>query len=253
MIETERERDKGLSSSQIKRRAGLAAITLLIGPHLFCLVGRWKWTGRNVPAGNETIYIPSAFLLSATHNLSLSHTLSNTHSPSGLSSASTSFLHLPPSSFLSVFVFPGGYLAYCFLSSSSSHLRIFLSPSTVSVSLLYPAMFFSFGISLHLYSVACLHSLVSSFSIIAHDRIPYILVCFSGSLGVPLLCYSSYRPTHQMLADLCLQSAHPLMHVVFKNNKTKTKAKLAPYGIFRGVIAQSKYCLLGCSLAVSTL
>lgn len=205
-----------------------------------------------MPAGNETIYIPSAFLLSATHNLSLSHTLSNTHSPSGLSSASTSFLHLPPSSFLSVFVFPGGYLAYCFLSSSS-HLRIFLSPSTVSVSLLYPAMFLSFGISLHLYSVACLHSLVSSFSIIAHDRIPYILVCFSGSLGVPLLCYSSYRPTHQMLADLCLQSAHPLMHVVFKNNKTKTKAKLAPYGIFRGVIAQSKYCLLGCSLAVSTL
>lgn len=234
MIETERERDKGLSSSQIKRRAGLAAITLLIGPHLFCLVGRWKWTGRNVPAGNETIYIPSAFLLSATHNLSLSHTLSNTHSPSGLGSASTSFLHLPPSSFLSLFVFPGGYLAYCFLSSSSSHLRIFLSPSTVSVSLLYPAMFLSFGISLHLYSVACLHSLVSSFSIIAHDRIPYILVCFSGSLGVPLLCYSSYRPTHQMLADLCLQSVHPLMHVAFKNNKTKQKQS-SLHMVFLGV------------------
>lgn len=169
--------------------------------------------------------------------ISLSHTHSPTHThPPGSVQPLLPFSTSLPPSFLSVFVFPGGYLAYCFLSSSSSHLRIFLSPSTVSVSLLYPAMFLSFGISLHLYSVACLHSLVSSFSIIAHDRIPYILVCFSGSLGVPLLCYSSYRPTHQMLADLCLQSAHPLMHVVFKNNKTKQKQKQSSlHMVFLGV------------------
>lgn len=31
----EREREGGFSSSRIKRRVGLASITLLIGPHLF--------------------------------------------------------------------------------------------------------------------------------------------------------------------------------------------------------------------------
>lgn len=35
----ERERERGLSSAQIKRRAGLASITLLIGPHLFASRG----------------------------------------------------------------------------------------------------------------------------------------------------------------------------------------------------------------------
>lgn len=39
MAERERERERGLSSAQIKRRAGLASITLLIGPHLFASRG----------------------------------------------------------------------------------------------------------------------------------------------------------------------------------------------------------------------
>lgn len=169
--------------------------------------------------------------------ISLSHTHSptHTHPPGSVQPLLPFSTSLPPPFFLSLCsLVDTWHIAFCppppLISVSS--FRPPLSPSPCFTLL----CFFSFGISLHLYSVACLHSLVSSFSIIAHDRIPYILVCFSGSLGVPLLCYSSYRPTHQMLADLCLQSAHPLMHVVFKNNKTKQKQKQSSlHMVFLGV------------------
>lgn len=103
MTETERERDKGLSSSLDKEKSWIGGYHTFNWASSFCLAGRWKWTGRNVPAGNETIYIPSAFLLSATHNLSLSRSLTNTlqHTHTLRARFCLYFLSPPPSLLLS--------------------------------------------------------------------------------------------------------------------------------------------------------
>lgn len=154
MVEGRRER--GLSSSQIKGKAGLAAITILIGPHLFALRG--VGSGRQECASWHWDHLhPKWILLSATHNLYISIcSLSLLFTPSRLGSASTSFLHLPPSFSFSLCVpscIPGILLSFLLsllsISASSS-----ASPPCLSLS-----------ISLYLYPLPCLHSPVSSHSL----------------------------------------------------------------------------------------
>lgn len=139
--------------------------------------GAFKVDNRNAPAGTETIYIPGAFLLSATHNLylsisrSFSPSLSLLFTPYRLGSAS-----LPPS--LSLSVFPHVY---------TWHIAFIPPPFVIHLNLLLclPSLHLSLYISVlcPAYIPLCLLCL----SIIAYERIPCILACFSGLLTVALL------------------------------------------------------------------
>lgn len=130
----------------MKRR--LAAITLLIGPHL-CTQWGVGLNDRNVPADCEIILIPSAVLLSATHYLCMSSPLSSSCSLSPVHTHQAQlclyFLSSPPSLRLYRFVFPRGYLAYCFPSSMS----------LLSVALLLPLSHILYSPSLSLCQALC--------------------------------------------------------------------------------------------------
>lgn len=81
--EGERERERDLSSSQIKRRAGLAAITLLIGPHLFA--SRGAGSGRQECASWQPNHLHPWCIPVISHPQFLSFSLSLFHlHPPGL-------------------------------------------------------------------------------------------------------------------------------------------------------------------------
>lgn len=106
-----------------------------------------------MPAGTETIYIPGAFLLSATHNLYLHLSILLTL-PLSLVHTLQAWFCLPPSFSFSLRVPSCVYLAYCFHTSALCY------PSQPLTLPPLPAF-----ISPHLRPLPCLHSPVSSLSL----------------------------------------------------------------------------------------
>lgn len=147
-----------------------------------------------MPAGTETICIPGAFLLSATHNLYLSILLTVSLSLVHTLQAQfyLHFLSLPPSlpPPLSLFVLPHGYLAYCFLSSSLCY------PSQPLSMLPPPDISQSQSLYIFILSSACIPQCLLLGSIIAYERIPCILVCFSGLLPATLFLLACHSRLH---------------------------------------------------------
>ena len=145
-----------------------------------CLAGRWKWTTgmcqlapRPSTSPVHSCYQPPTISISPSLHLSILLTLplSLLFTPHRLGSAS-----LPPS--LSLSVFPHVY---------TWHIAFIPLPFVIHLDLLlcFPSLHLSLYISVlcPAYIPLCLLCL----SIIAYERIPCILACFSGFLSVALL------------------------------------------------------------------
>lgn len=153
--------------------------------------GALEVDNRNVPAGMKTIYIPGAFLLSATHNLSPS--LSCSQPPGLVLPPLPTFLIL----FLSLRSLLDTWHIACLLSMSASYFA-------------FPPLCFCLLVFLCLYPLSCLHSLVSSLSLCnslwehsSHSCVFFQLADYSPCSPCPALIGLSRQTSHTV--DLKIQ------------------------------------------------
>lgn len=202
-----------------------------------------------MPAGTETTYIPTAFLLSATHKLYLSIlltlSLSCSHPPGCLH-----FLSPPPSLLL-----PPLCLSLCSLGYTW-HIAFFPPLFVIHPNLLlcFPSLCLSLSfpqsVCIFVLSPACIPLCLLFLSVIACERILRILVCFSGLLTVPLLSSACHIDLHTEYTHIA--NTHTICMNVYQQTNTSflsittstvmlcvsaSETKMAPYGIYRGVTA----------------
>ena len=216
-----------------------------------CLAGRWKWTTgmcqlapRPSTSPEHSCYQPPTISISISRSFSPS--LSLLFTPYRLGSAS-----LPPS--LSLSVFPHVY---------TWHIAFIPPPFVIHLNLLLCLP--SLHLSLHI-SVLCpayIPLCLLCRSIIAYERIPCILACFSGLLAVALLSLvrhwrlriNLYIYTcviyHVFIHTVCIswQSQASFLPIITFRVMSRLSAtcmqsywwgdiEMAPYGICEGVTA----------------
>lgn len=164
--------------------------------------GALQMDDRNVPAGTETIDIPCALFLSATHNLCLSILLTLSLVPTLQAWFCLRFLSPPPCLLLFLSLFPPVY---------TWHIGLFPPIFAIHLCLLlgFPSLHFALPVSLYLYPPPCLHSPVSSPSLFngpCEDCLHSCVFSFRLPRCCPALIGLSQQASHSSiyLVMLCL-------------------------------------------------
>ena len=231
--ERERERERPFIHSD-KETSRIGVYHTFNWTSSLCLAGRWKWTTgmcqlapRPSTSPVHSCYQPPTISISPSLHLSILLTLplSLLFTPHRLGSAS-----LPPS--LSLSVFPHVY---------TWHIAFIPLPFVIHLDLLlcFPSLHLSLYISVlcPAYIPLCLLCL----SIIAYERIPCILACFSGFLSVALLSLACHCRLRINLYIHTWVVYHIFMHTVCTS--WQNQASLLPITAFRVMSCLSATCM----------